>query len=128
MTEARKAEAHQVYKEVVGELNSLANDLVAAISIFRAANAEVKDDISLLRDDGRASDKRHGELVEKVSKLQADIAVVKSQIEAEDQRRRGEMAVKTEDTKGRWAFWVAVVGGIAGTVTAAANLIAAWLH
>jgi len=130
MTDPEKAEAHKVYKELVSEINSLANDLVASISIFRAANSEARDDISLLRnaraEDTRAAERRYTALSDKVSKLQADLAALAAQLEIEKDRRRGEMSVKAEDTKGRWAFWVAVVGGMAGATAATVNMLAAW--
>lgn len=112
------ADAHEVYKELSGEINSLSNDVVAAISVFRATNSEARDDL-------RRVDARVESLNEKVSELRAQLAAASGRLEDAAKKAELDNRVKTEDVKGRWAFWVAVGGGVLGTITAIVNGIVA---
>ena len=114
------ADAHEVYKELSGEVNSLSNDLVAAISVFRAANSETRDDVARL-------EAKIDSITEKLSKLQVQLASTKTRMDESDRKDEHEARVKAEDVKGRWAFWVAVGGGAMGAVTAVVNALVALL-
>ena len=114
-------EAHEVYVQLSSEINSLSNDVVAAISVFRATNSEARDDL-------RRAQSRLEKLNDNVSALQAQLAAASGRLEDAAKKAELDNRVKTEDVKGRWAFWVAVGGGVLGTLTAIVNGIVALMH
>lgn len=122
---------HELYKELSAAINDLSKDMVKGLVSLRAVTSDNKSDIERLeqRMDRFVEDlrtkvedlrRKEGVVEERLRQLDASI---KKAEEARAKRKEQQGAMRVEDTKGRWAFWVAVVGGAAGVLTAVANLL-----
>lgn len=125
-------EAHEVYKELSTALNDLSNDLIKGLVSLRAVSGDNKADIERLQD---RVEQRFEMVQHKLEALQKESAAHATEIasmkkHAETKRKEdadakeAEARLKVEDTKGRWAFWVALVGGSAGVITTIASIVA----
>lgn len=125
-------EAHEVYKELSTAINEISKDLVTGLVALRAVSGDNKADIQRVE---RRFEKGIESLREKVEALRRSDAATGKDIESVTSRiaklekqmadaKESDKAIQVENTKGRWAFWVAVVGGSAGVLTALGNIIA----
>lgn len=120
-------ETHELYKELSAAINDLGKDMVKGLVSLRAVAGDNKADIERV-------EQRVEKLIEKVEELRRKEGISEMQLkqleerlkkaeEAQAKKAEQHGAMQVENTKGRWAFWVALVGGATGVLGAIANLI-----
>lgn len=125
-------EAHEVYKELSTVINDLSNDMIKGLVSLRAVSGDNKADIERLeqRFEQRIEVVQHKieDLQRSTAALEAFVSSMKEEAatkrKEEAEAKKAKTQLKVEDTKGRWAFWVAVVGGGAGVITTIASIVA----
>ena len=125
-------DAHEVYKELSTALNDLSKDVVKGLVALRAVAGDNKADIQRVEHRFEKAIERFQEKIEELQRKEAasekELAALKKEIgefkAAAAKKAETDGKVKIESTKGRWAFWVAVVGGSAGVITTILNMLA----
>lgn len=125
--------AHELYKELTRELNALSSDVVKGLGAIKFLAESNKDDIAELKSELRRRLEALDRLVKELEKQEAANAV---RLQALEEARRdhtgqlstltkaeGALKLQAETTGGRWAFWVAIIGGAAGVVSAIINAL-----
>jgi hypothetical protein len=120
-----KREAHEVYKELSTAVNDLGKDMVKGLVALRAVSSDNKADIERIE---HRLEKRLDAMQKTVEKLVRAEGNAEGRLKALEglgkQKAEADGKVRVESAKGRWAFWVAVVGGGAGFATALLQMIA----
>lgn len=125
-------DSHEVYKELSSAINDLSKDMVKGLVSLRAVAGDNKADIERLE---KRLERFQEDVSSKIEELRRKEAVAEERVKTlSDRVKKGEegetrrsaqgAALQTENTKGRWAFWVAVASGAAGVLSTLANFIA----